>query len=122
MKPGKSGVARVVDATFYTLRGLRAAWQHEAAFRQEAVLASVMVPLAFWVGRSALECAVLIGAVALVLAVELLNSGLEAAIDRIGHEHHVLSGQAKDMGSAAVFISLVGAGTVWLLIGGARLL
>jgi len=88
------------------MSGLRDAWEHESAFRQECALATVLIPLACWVGRSALEMLVLIAPMLLVLIVELLNSGLEALVDRVGPEHHLLSGRAKDMGSAAVFVAL----------------
>lgn len=115
-KPGATGLQRVVDATRYSMLGLRAVWKHEAAFRQEALLAAVMIPAAFWVGSSAVQVALLIGVCLLVLLVELLNSAIEAVVDRIGHELHELSGRAKDMGSAAIFVSLCLAGSTWLLI------
>jgi diacylglycerol kinase (ATP) len=83
------------------------AWKHEAAFRQELILAALMTPAAIWLGETIVEQAMLIGVLLLVLIVELFNSAIEAAIDRHGDEHHVLSGRAKDMGSAAVFVSLV---------------
>ena len=105
-KPGKTGLRRIWNAMFYSLQGISAAWRHEAAFRQEAVLCIIMIPLAFLVGDSAVERALLAGSCLLVLVVELLNSAVEAAIDRIGEDRHTLSGRAKDMGSAAVFICL----------------
>ena len=110
---GRTGFNRVWHATGYSMAGLRAGWQ-EAAFRLEASLAFVMLPLAFWVGRSWVEVALLAGSVLLVMIVELLNTGIEAAIDRIGLERHPLSKRAKDMGSAAVFLSLLFVGGVWL--------
>ena len=106
---GRTGFNRMWHATRYSLAGLRAGWS-EAAFRLEACLAIVMLPLAFWVGRGWVEVALLAGSVLLVLIVELLNTGIEAAIDRIGLERHALSKRAKDMGSAAVFLSLLLAG------------
>jgi diacylglycerol kinase (ATP) len=110
---GRTGLARVWHATFISLYGLRAAWG-ETAFRQEAILAMILIPLAFWLGRSWVETAMLAGSVVLVMIVELLNTAVEAAIDRIGPEWHDLSKQAKDMGSAAVLLALVLAGGVWL--------
>ena len=105
-KPGNTGLRRIVNATFFSFAGLRAAWRHEAAFRQEVLLCVVLVPTGVWLGRTAVERALLIGSCLLVLIVELLNSGIEAVVDRVGAEHHELSGQAKDLGSAAVFLSL----------------
>jgi diacylglycerol kinase (ATP) len=109
---GRTGFNRMWHATRYSLAGLRAGWG-EAAFRLEACLAIVMLPLAFWVGRGWAEVALLAGSVLLVLIVELLNTGIEAAIDRIGLERHALSKRAKDMGSAAVLLSLLLAGGIW---------
>ncbi|HEY0825830.1 MAG TPA: diacylglycerol kinase [Ramlibacter sp.] len=108
----RTGFSRMWHATGYSLAGLRAGWS-EAAFRLEACLAFVMVPLAFWVGRTWVEVALLAGSVLLVMMVELLNTAVEAAIDRIGLERHPLSKRAKDMGSAAVFLSLLVAGGIW---------
>ena len=113
MKPGDTGLTRIWRATGYTWAGLKAAWRQEAAFRQEVGLLAVMTPAAFWVGRTLLEQALLIAVGLLVLAFELLNSAIEAAIDRIGHDDHDLSGIAKDMGSAAVFTSLTIVVIVW---------
>jgi diacylglycerol kinase (ATP) len=110
---GRTGFNRVWHATGYSMAGLRAGWD-EAAFRLEACLSFVMVPLAFWVGRNWVEVALLAGSVLLVMMVELLNTGIEAAIDRIGLERHDLSKRAKDMGSAAVFLSLLLAGGIWV--------
>ena len=109
---GRTGWRRVWHATGYSLQGLRAGWD-EPAFRLEACLAIMLVPLAFWIGRSWPEVAMLAGTVLLVGIVELLNTAIEAAIDRIGLEHHALSKRAKDMGSAAVFLSLLLAGGTW---------
>jgi diacylglycerol kinase (ATP) len=110
---GRTGFNRVWHAAGYSMAGLRAGWD-EAAFRLEACLSFVMLPLAFWVGRSWVEVALLAGSVLIVMMVELLNTGIEAAIDRIGLERHVLSKRAKDMGSAAVFLSLLFAAGIWL--------
>jgi diacylglycerol kinase (ATP) len=109
---GRTGFSRMWHATGYSLAGLRAGWD-EAAFRLEACLAFVMLPLSFWIGRSWVEVALLAGSILLVLMVELLNTGIEAAIDRVGLERHPLSKRAKDMGSAAVFLSLLLAGGIW---------
>ncbi len=108
----RTGLSRVLHAGGYSLAGLRAGW-HEKAFQQEAVCAFVMIPLALWLGQSWEQTALLAGSVILVLIVELLNTGIEAAIDRIGPEWHELSKKAKDMGSAAVFLALCLCGAVW---------
>ncbi len=115
-KPGKTGFIRIVDAQMYTIKGLKAIWKYEAAFRQECALAAVMIPAAFWVGTDAVQVSLLVGVCLIVLIVELLNSAVEAVVDRIGEEMHELSGRAKDMGSAAVFVSLCLAGLTWILI------
>jgi diacylglycerol kinase (ATP) len=107
---------RIVSATRNSFAGLRAAWQNEAAFRQECVPAIVLIPAAFWIGDNAVELVLLIGSVLLVLIVEIVNSAIEAAVDRIGTERHELSGRAKDLGSAAVFLSLLLTGVTWALI------
>ena len=112
-KPGNTGIRRILRATRFSAQGFAQAWQHEAAFRQELVLAIAMTPAAIWLGGTIVEQALLIGVLLLVLIVELFNSAIEAAIDRHGHEHHELSGRAKDMGSAAVFVSLVIVLVVW---------
>lgn len=119
-KPANTGLRRIVNATFFSIAGLRAAWQHEAAFRQELLLCVVLIPAGVWLGRTAVERALLIGSCLLVLIVELLNSGLEAIVDRIGLEPHRLSGQAKDLGSAAVMLTLVLVVVVWASIAWAR--
>jgi diacylglycerol kinase (ATP) len=121
-KPRKTGLRRIWNAMFYSLQGITVAWQHEAAFRQEAVLSIILIPLAFLVGDSAVERALLAGSCLLVLVTELLNSAIEATVDRIGSDQHELSGRAKDMGSAAVFISLCTVGLTWGLIGYERFL
>jgi diacylglycerol kinase (ATP) len=111
-----TGLRRIINATFFSIAGLKAAWDNEAAFRQECVLAVAMVPIAFWLGRNAVERALLIAPCLLVLIVELLNSAVESIVDRVGTEHHSLSGRAKDQGSAAVLVSLVLTVLVWGLI------
>jgi diacylglycerol kinase (ATP) len=112
-KPGTTGIRRILRATRFSAQGFRSAWRHEAAFRQELVLVILMTPLGLWLGRSIVEKALLIAVLLLVLIVELFNSAIEAAIDRHGDEHHELSGRAKDMGSAAVFVVLVIVLVVW---------
>ena len=113
---GKTGMARVVRAFFYSMAGLSAAWKHEGAFRQEVMLAAVMIPVACFVPVAAVERAMLVATVLLVLVVELLNSSIEAAIDRISTDHHALSKRAKDAGSAAVFVALVLCVVVWAIL------
>ncbi len=115
-KPGATGLIRIIHAWGYSMKGLRAAFIHESAFRQETLLAVLLLPLAFWLGGNTIEYILLAGSVLLVLVVELLNSAIEAVVDRIGDEHHELSGRAKDIGSAAVLISLCLTGLVWGLI------
>lgn len=112
-KPGKTGITRIVDATGYSAKGFHAAWKHEAAFRQELSMMLIMVPLALWLGDTAVERVLLISSCLLVVIVELLNSAVEAVVDRISDEHHKLSGRAKDMGSAAVFTSLLLVAVTW---------
>lgn len=115
-KTGNTGLTRIIKAAGYSKQGLQAAWANEAAFRQEALLALIMIPVAFWVAEHSIELILLISVVFLVLIVELLNSAVEAVVDRIGDEHHELAGRAKDIGSAAVFISLVLTAVVWAII------
>lgn len=110
------GLRRLINATGYSWAGLKAAWRNEEAFRQEGLLCAVLTPLALWLGHSPVERALLLGSLLLVVIVELLNTGIEAAVDRIGPERHELSGRAKDIGSAAVFISLLNAAVVWGLL------
>lgn len=109
-------VERIVRAAGYSVSGLHAALRKEAAFRQEVILFVVLAPLGFWLGRNGIERSLLIGSLALVLIVELLNSGLEVAVDRISKKHHKLSGRAKDMGSAAVTLSILLVILVWALV------
>ncbi|EKE72988.1 diacylglycerol kinase [Gallaecimonas xiamenensis] len=116
MKPGHTGLKRILLAGRYSMQGLGAAWRSEAAVRQEIGLILLAVPASFFLPVTGLERALLIAAVLLVLVVELLNSAIEAVVDRIGPEYHELSGRAKDMGSAAVLITLLLAALVWLSI------
>lgn len=115
-KSDKRGLRRLIAATACSASGFRAAWRHEEAFRQEVALALVLAPVAMWLGQTMLQRALLLGSCVLVLIVELLNSAVEAVVDRIGHDPHELSAQAKDMGSTAVLLSLILAGGVWLAI------
>jgi diacylglycerol kinase (ATP) len=110
------GVRRLIDATGYSLAGLVAAFRHEEAFRLEVMAAVVLAPAGLWLGNSGVERVLLAGSVLLVLVVELLNSAVEAAVDRISLEHHDLAKRAKDYGSAAVMLSLGTAGAVWLAL------
>lgn len=115
-KPGNTGIKRIINAAGYSYKGLTAAFRHEAAFRQELALVLLLLPVAVWAGNTGLQRALLIVVLLLVLIVELLNSAIEAVVDRIGSEHHELSGRAKDIGSAAVFVSLVNVVVVWGLV------
>lgn len=112
-KPNGSGIARIFKATQCSIAGLRQAWQHEAAFRQELVLGLILFPFSFWLAESGFEWGILVASLLLVLIVELVNSAIEAAIDRIGLERHPLSGRAKDLGSAAVTLSLLIVVCIW---------
>ena len=118
-KPDHRGITHVIKAFQYSLQGLRAALRYEEAFRLELLACLIMVPLGIWLGRSALEYALLFSSLLLVLIVELVNSAIEAIVDRISVEHNELSGRAKDIGSAAVFLSLFYVAIVWgaLLVG-----
>ena len=113
---GKTGMVRILHAFFNSIAGLEDAWRHESAFRQEILLAIVLIPAALWIPVSAVERALLIGAVLMVMIVELLNTSVEAAIDRISFDQHSLSKRAKDIGSAAVFMALVLLAVVWALV------
>ena len=113
---GKTGLQRVLNAAGYSWAGLTAAFRHEDAFRQEVFLALLLIPLGLYLGETGIERALMVGAILLVLIVELLNSALEAAVDRISLEHHLLIKRAKDMGSAAVMIALVNVVVVWGLV------
>ncbi len=113
---GNTGFSRLVKACQYSWQGLRAACRHEEAFRQELWLSFVLIPLGLWLGQTGVEKALLTGSVILLLLVEMLNSAIEAVVDRIGDEQHELSGRAKDMGSAAVAISIGLIVVVWALV------
>ena len=106
-------IGHIINAFRYTFAGLKAAWKNELAFRGEVVVVIIMAPLGIWLGRTAVEQALLVASILMILLTELLNSALEAVVDRIGPERHELSKRAKDMGSAAVFVSLVIVLLVW---------
>jgi diacylglycerol kinase (ATP) len=113
---GRTGLRRLLNATGYSLSGLRSAWRHEDAFRQEVALAALAVPLALFIGPTGTGKALMVFSVLLVMVVELLNSAIEAAVDRISLENHRLAKRAKDIGSAAVMVSLLNAALVWTLV------
>jgi diacylglycerol kinase (ATP) len=113
---GATGLRRILNATRYSLEGVAAAARHETAFRQELLLAAVLVPLGLWLGADGVERALLAGSVLMVLVVELLNSAVEAVVDRASPEHHELAKRAKDYASAAVMIALAVTGLVWVLL------
>jgi len=113
---GETGLKRVLSATRNSIAGLREALRHEDAFRQELILAAILIPAALWIGAGGVQKALLIGSVLLVLIVELLNSAIEATVDRISFENHRLAKRAKDIGSAAVMLALANAALVWGLI------
>lgn len=120
VKPGYTGFKHLTKASQYSMKGLSAAWRFESAFRQECTIGLILVPLAFWVGETAEQTVLLIGVCAIVLITELLNSAIEAVVDRVGTEHHDLAGRAKDMGSAAVAISLMLVLVTWTLLAWSR--
>jgi diacylglycerol kinase (ATP) len=113
---GPQGITRLIKATQYSWQGFKAAYANEAAFRQEILLAIFTIPLGLYLGDTGLEKAILVSVILLILIVELLNTGIEAITDRVGTDHHELSGRAKDIGSSAVLLSLVNAAIVWVLI------
>ena len=113
---GKTGLRRIWNALFYSFDGLKAAYRHEDAFRQEVWLAAVLIPLALFLPASGTGKSMMIASVVVVLIVELLNSAVEATVDRVSHEHHRLAKRAKDIGSAAVLFSLINVVVVWLLV------
>lgn len=115
-KPGKTGIVRIIKATQYSWQGLLAAWKHEAAFRQELILALVGLPLAFFLAENQSELLWLILPLFLIVIAELVNSALEAVVDRISDDHHELSGRAKDIGSSIVFISILLLVTIWSIV------
>lgn len=118
VRPGEKprGLKRVLAAAGNSFGGFAGAWREEEAFRQECLLALILIPAGLWLGRNGIERVLLVGPVLLILIVELLNSAVEAAIDRIGAERHALSGLAKDLGSAAVFVSFVLLIASWVLV------
>ncbi len=116
MKPGRTGISRIAYAFIYSMQGFRAAIKHEAAFRQELMLTVVLVPVAFWLSTDPVHLMAMLGSLLLVLIVEILNSAIEAVVDRTGEEPHKLSGRAKDMGSAAVFLALMNVVVMWGLV------
>jgi len=111
-----TGIRRIINAGGYSMAGFGACWRHEAAFRQELLGLILLLPLALYLGQSGVERALLVGSLLLVLLMELLNSAIEAVVDRFGGEQHELSGRAKDVGSAAVFLAIVMTIVIWLLI------
>jgi len=113
---GNKGLRRLVLATGYSWKGLRAGWKNEEAFRQEVILACVLIPLAIWLDLGLIQTILLITSVLLILIVEILNSAIEAVVDLVTSEKHTLAGRAKDMGSAAVMLSLVNAAVTWCLV------
>jgi diacylglycerol kinase (ATP) len=113
---GKTGLTRLWNAFFYSLDGFKAAYRHEDAFRQEALLAAVLIPLAFFVGDTGIERALLVASVLLLLIVELINSAIEATVDRISLENHSLAKRAKDIGSASVLLTIILMVAVWALV------
>ncbi|MDG6881743.1 Diacylglycerol kinase [Phocoenobacter uteri] len=111
-----TGFTHLFKATIYSLQGLKAAFKYEAGFRHEVLGAIFLIPLAFVLGETKIEIALMIASVLMVFVTELLNSGLEAIVDRVGTEYHELSGRAKDLGSAAVFMAMVTCAVVWAII------
>jgi len=115
-KRGGKGLGRLYCAFVWSMSGLKAVFVHESAFRQELLLCAILGPAALYFGETGVEKALLLGSLLLILIVELLNSAVEATVDRIGADEHVLAGRAKDIGSAAVFLSLVNAGVIWFMV------
>lgn len=115
-KTGVTGLRRIINASAYSWLGLKAAYRHESAFRQEVWLAAILIPLGYYLGKDWTDKAALVCSVLLVLIVELLNSAIEAVVDRVGDEPHQLSGRAKDMGSAAVLIALIITAITWVAV------
>ena len=113
---GKTGLRRLVNAFGYSIAGTLAAFKHEDAFRQEVTLAIVLIPVAIYFGETAIHQGLMIGSLLLIIIVELLNSSIEATVDRISVKHHKLAKRAKDMGSAAVFFSLINTAVIWFLL------
>ena len=113
---GNTGLTRIIKAAIFSWQGFKAAYKHEEAFRQEFWLAIVLIPVALYVGEGGIEKALLVGCVLLLMLVEIVNSAIEAVVDRFGTEHHELSGRAKDMGSSAVFLAVVILVVTWGLV------
>ena len=113
---GKQGLTRLINALGYSKDGLAAAWKNEAAFREEVLLAAVAFPLAFYLGQTGIERALLAGSIIVILIVEILNSAVEAVVDKASPEKHELAKRAKDMGSAAVLLSLLNAAVIWACV------
>ena len=113
---GKTGLKRLVNAFSYSISGTLAAFKHEDAFRQEVILAVILTPVAIYLGETPIDQALMISSLLLIIIVELLNSSIEATVDRISVKHHKLAKRAKDIGSAAVFFSLINASVIWFLI------
>ena len=113
---GNTGLTRIIKAIGYSWQGLIAAYKNEAAFRQELLLAAVLIPIAIWLADNVIQMALMITSVLLVMIVEILNSAIEAVVDRFGGELHELSGRAKDMASAAVFLALIYMTVIWALM------
>ncbi|ASU21882.1 diacylglycerol kinase [Vibrio qinghaiensis] len=116
MKPGRTGMSRLFYATGYSIKGLQAAWKNEAAFRQEIITSAILISVTFTLPINKLEQLIMIGSLVLIVIVELINSAIEAVVDRVGSEWHELSGRAKDIGSAAVLIALLFAVFTWFFI------
>jgi diacylglycerol kinase (ATP) len=112
----KTGIRRLISAFYYSLAGFRAAWKNEEAFRQEIIIGIFIIPVGLWLGETGTQRALLIGIYFLIPLVELINSAIEATVDRVGKERHELSGRAKDLGSAAVLLSILIAIIVWAII------
>ena len=112
-KDNNKGIKRIYDAFFFSMQGFKASYQNEESFRQEVFVSIFIIPFAIWIGETGLEKALLVSVILLVLILELLNTGIEAIVDRFGGEHHELSGRAKDIGSAAVLIALINVLVVW---------
>ena len=116
MKPGNTGINRIISATGYSYKGIVHSWNNEAAFRQEVMFACIMIPTAFFIGQSAAEISLLILCVFMVLIAEIINSAIEAVVDKVSPELHPLAGAAKDCGSAAVFLALIATLIIWITI------
>ena len=121
-KPDKRGLPRLVDAFGYSMKGFAAAWRYEESFRQEVMLVVLLLPFTFWLASTPIELILLISSLFGVLIAELINSAIEAVVDRTGLELHELSGRAKDIGSAMVFLSILLAALIWGIIGWSRLM